>query len=245
MRNAGIGGFDFEQNDFIFTFENNRKCIVQLSKNDQSVSNTIKRIASALTKNLNQSENEILEHCMHDIEDQLVERRYDVFNLSVSNNPNLNSKDSDDNDPETQPKKQFIDDINNLRKKYKESETTFEHVTVSHDQSKGGSRTGFESKIDTAIEDIALQEVLSLIESAKGNQIAVDTVVASVWSTHEQIRNYLGDTLTTRDNGRIRELYLRIIRHPDIEVIKYKQLIVRWSDKESPSETPDQDSNSP
>jgi hypothetical protein len=159
-----------------------------------SYSHIIKRIASALAKNLNLSENEILEHCMHDIEDQLIGRRHDIFNLSDSNNPNLNSKYS----------------------------------------------------VDTAIEDIALQEILCVIESAKGDQIAVDTVVVSVGGIYEQIRNYLGDTLTTRDNGRIRELYLRIIRHPNIEVIKHKpQLIVRWCNKESLSETSDRDSNSP
>jgi hypothetical protein len=194
MLNAGISRFDLEQNYFIFALENNRKCIVQLSKNDQCISNIIKRIASALAKNLNLSENEILEHCMHDIEDQLIGRRHDIFNLSDSNNPNLNSKYS----------------------------------------------------VDTAIEDIALQEILCVIESAKGDQIAVDTVVVSVGGIYEQIRNYLGDTLTTRDNGRIRELYLRIIRHPNIEVIKHKpQLIVRWCNKESLSETSDRDSNSP
>jgi hypothetical protein len=194
MLNAGIGGFDFEQNHFIFAFENNRKCTVQLTKNDQSISNTIKRIASTLAKNLNQSENEILEHCMRDIENQLVERRYEIFNFSVTNNPNLNSKYS----------------------------------------------------VNTAIEDIALQVVLSVIESAKGDQIAVSTVVASVWSTHAQIQNYLGDTLTTRDNGRIRELYLRIIRHPNTEVIKHKpQLIVKWSDKKPSSKALDPESNPP
>lgn len=246
MRNAGIGGFDFEQNSFIFTFENNRKCTIQLPKNDQSISNAIQRIASTLAKNLDQSENEILEHCMHDIEDQLIKRRYEVFNLSVSNNSNLSSKDIDGNDHETQPKKQFIDDVNNLRKKYKESKTIYEYVTVSHDQSKSGCRTGFESKIDTPIEDIALQEVLSFIESANGYQIAVSTAVIAVWGAHRKIRNYLGDKLTSRENRRIRNLYLRIIRHPNIEVVRHKpQLIVRWSDKELPSETLDLESNPP
>ena len=59
-------------------------------------------------------------------------------------------------------------------------------VAVSHDQSKGGCRTGFESKIDTVIEDIAFQEVLSVIKSAKGHQIAISTAVTSVWNAHER-----------------------------------------------------------
>jgi hypothetical protein len=108
----------------------------------------------------------------------------------------------------------------------------FQRVTASHDN----CHTEFESKINSRIEDIALQEVLSIIESAKGLQIAVSSAVASARNKREQIRKYLGDKLTTRDNRRIRDLYLRIIRHPSIEVIKHKpQLIVRWSDKESSS----------
>jgi predicted transcriptional regulator len=114
----------------------------------------------------------------------------------------------------------------------------FQRVTASHDENGDDCHTEFESKINTGIEDIVFQEVLSIIESAKGLQIAVSTAVASAWNAHEQIRNYLGDKLTTRDNRRIRDLYLRIIRHPSIEVIKHKpQLIVRWSDKELSSDT--------
>jgi hypothetical protein len=99
-------------------------------------------------------------------------------------------------------------------------------------------------KIDTEIENRALQEVLSVIKSAKGHHIAVSTAVASTHNAHEQIGSYLGDKLTTRENRRIRDLHLRVVRHPNIEVIKHKpQLIVRWSDKEPSSEEVDQDSN--
>jgi hypothetical protein len=98
----------------------------------------------------------------------------------------------------------------------------FQRVTASHDKVGDDYHTEIESKINAKIEDIILQEVLSIIKSAKGHQIAVSTAVASVSNRHEQIRNYLGDKLTTRDNRRIRELYLRIIRHLSIKVIKYK-----------------------
>jgi hypothetical protein len=120
----------------------------------------------------------------------------------------------------------------------------FQRVTTSYDENDDICHIGSDSKIDTRIESRALQEVLSIIESAKGHQIAVSTAVTSVWDAHEQIRNFFGTKLTTRENRRIRDLYLRMIRHPNIEVIKYKpQLIVRWSDKEPQSETKDLDSN--
>lgn len=127
-----------------------------------------------------------------------------------------------------------------------ESSKDFQSVTLSHDRNKNDAcHTEHESKIDTGIGDIILQKILSTIESAKGHQIAVSTVVTRVWNTSEQIQNYLGDKLTTRENRRVRDLYLKIIRHPNIEVVIHKpQLIVRWCNKESP-ETSDRDSNSP
>jgi hypothetical protein len=124
--------------------------------------------------------------------------------------------------------------------------SNFQSVTVSHDRNKNDAcHTEHESKIDTEIEDTILQKILSNIKSAKGHPIVVSTVVTCVWNSSEQIQKYLGDKLTTRENRRIRDLYLRIIRHPNIEVVKHKpQLIVKWSDKEpSSSETVDQDSD--
>lgn len=132
-----------------------------------------------------------------------------------------------------------VDNFLPVRSKY------FQRVTASHDENGDDRHTEFESTINSRIEDILLQEVLSIIGSVKGLEIAVSTAVTSVWNRHERIRNYLGDKLTTGENRRIRDLYLRIIRHPNIEVIKHKpQLIVRWADKELPSETSDQDSHS-
>ena len=116
-----------------------------------------------------------------------------------------------------------------------EGSEIFQSVTMSSDRSEDDAcHTEHESNIDTGIEDIILKKILLIIESTKGHQIAVSTVITCVWNTSEQIQNYLGDKLTTRENRRIRDLFLRIIRHPNIEVVKHKpQLIVRWSDKES------------
>jgi hypothetical protein len=51
---------------------------------------------------------------------------------------------------------------------------------------------------------------------------------------NEEIRAYLGDKLTSRENRKVRDLCLLIIRHPNIKVIKHKpQLIVRWSSSSS------------
>jgi hypothetical protein len=162
---------------------------------------------------------------------QDTEQEYSVSNYSNYDNSNINEQliGRDDNSTKNL--------LAPLGSKY------FQRVTASYDENDDICHMGSDSKIDTRIENIPLQEVLSVIESAKSHDIAVSTAVASTCNAHNQIRNYLGDKLTTRENRRIRDLYLRIIRHPNIEVIKYKpQLIVKWLDKEQSSETVDQDS---
>ena len=43
------------------------------------------------------------------------------------------------------------------------------------------------------------------------------------------MRSYLGDKLTSRENKKVIDLCLMIIRHPNIDVVKHKpQVIVRW-----------------
>jgi hypothetical protein len=159
--------------------------------------------------------------------DTFLHRKLKTLNNPDSHPPNTNGDNSS------------VDNFLPVRSKY------FQHVTASYNENGDDCHTEHESKIDTRIEDIILQKFLSFIESAKGHQIAVSTVMTCVWNASEQIQNYLGDKLTTRENRRIRELYLRIIRHPNIEVVKHKpQLIVRWSNGELPSETLDLEFNS-
>ena len=89
------------------------------------------------------------------------------------------------------------------------------------------------------LEAITLQEILSMIKAANGSQMVVNTCIASTHSSNEQIRSYLGDTLTPRENRKVRNLYLKIIRHHNIEVIKHKpQLVVRWVKDNSPQNKP-------
>jgi hypothetical protein len=126
MQNAGITEFVLDQNDFIFAIQGNKRRTIQLSRSEQSISAIIKKIVKSLTKELDGSDKVILEHCLHDIEDQLIERRSEIFNLPNSDNQKSNSKEGDENDPDRRSKKQFVDDVNNLREKFKESRTTYE-----------------------------------------------------------------------------------------------------------------------
>ena len=107
----------------------------------------------------------------------------------------------------------------------------FQHVTPSH------CHTILESAINPVsadTEDIAFEQILSMIKAANGPQVALSSCIISIHSRNEQIRNYLGDNLTSRDNRKVRNLSLKIIRHHNIEVVKYKpQLVVRWVEANS------------
>lgn len=51
----------------------------------------------------------------------------------------------------------------------------------------------------------------------------------------------MGEKLTQRENKRVKNLCLMIIRHQNIEVVKYKpQLVVKWSSLQTEQHSHDQ-----
>jgi hypothetical protein len=120
----------------------------------------------------------------------------------------------------------------------------FQRVTVSQSQSHGlhtpaqlSSTTILPtqpSPEEKAVLKAVLEAILDEIKSANGSQVAVNAVISSSCSKSEEIRAYLGDKLTSRENRKVRDLFLMIIRHPDIDVVQHKpQLVVRWSSSAS------------
>lgn len=72
-----------------------------------------------------------------------------------------------------------------------------------------------------------------MIRGANGSEIAFNFVVESVHFQNERIKLYVGEKLTSRENKKVRNLALEIIRNKNIEVIKHKpQLLVRWNSSE-------------
>ncbi len=79
--------------------------------------------------------------------------------------------------------------------------------------------------------NLVFQELLDIIKLANGSSIAFNSAIESLCKNNEVTRNYLGDKLTARENRDVRELQLKVIRHPNIEVIKHKpQLLIRWKE---------------
>jgi hypothetical protein len=112
-------------------------------------------------------------------------------------------------------------------------------VTLSHGHIQSlptleTSSSSCEDSTQNIAEHLVLDQILDTIKLANGSQIAVNSAIQSACSMNEEIRAYLGDKLTSRENRKVRDLCLLIIRHPNIEVIKHKpQLIVRWSSSSS------------
>ena len=79
----------------------------------------------------------------------------------------------------------------------------FPRVTPSHCHTPGESAI---RPVPADLEAITLQEILSIIKAANGSQVAPGTCIASLHSRNEQVRDYLGDNLTSRDNRKVRNL---------------------------------------
>lgn len=106
----------------------------------------------------------------------------------------------------------------------------FQLVTQSH----GHTQSLLEESEDIAIgENLAFDEILTVIKEANGFHIAVNSAIQSAYNRSKSVRAHIGDKLTQRENKRVKNLCLKIIRHENIEVVKHKpQLIVKWCNDE-------------
>ena len=117
-------------------------------------------------------------------------------------------------------------DITEKNNTYLWGSNRFQRVTQSH----GHTPTESASRAISADgEDFVLEHTLSLIKDANGSQLAVNAIIEALHNQNEQVKNYLGNNITSRDNRKVKNLCLKIVRHDNIEVIKYKpQLVVKW-----------------
>jgi hypothetical protein len=111
---------------------------------------------------------------------------------------------------------------------------SLQHVTQSHSHMQSSllpeEDEGFLDDAAKAEEGPIFQEILTIIEEANGFQVAVNSAIQTAYNRSEQVRNYFGDKLTQRENKRVKNLCLKVIRHSNIEVVKHRpQLVVKWS----------------
>lgn len=106
------------------------------------------------------------------------------------------------------------------------------HVTESLGQRQ------MESDHTSKNDDSILEQILNIIREANGSSVSVNSTIESVYRSNHKVRVFLGDKLTSRDNRKVRELCLNIIRHQNIEVVKHRpQLLVKWSNVDGEAAT--------
>lgn len=171
------------------------------------------------------------------------------LNQQLSNNNNNNNESQDDNHNnkliKTAAAAANTPDKHNTEKRNLPlwGSKSFERVTVSQEDQNclDPNEASLSVKGNDHSKDptfyIALQEILNSIKFANGSIISVNSAIESAHRNNELVRNYLGEKLTSRENRKVLDLNLAIIRHKNIEVVKRKpQLLVRWHEVDQSSE---------
>ncbi len=119
MKNAGISEFILNGFDFFIRFKEGGMRGISFSPKGDSISGIVRKITRKLSNILNK---EMEKSALGDIENQLIERRDDIFgianNEAQSNHPN--------DDLEYKEKTEFIHEVTNLREHNKVVGTTYE-----------------------------------------------------------------------------------------------------------------------
>jgi hypothetical protein len=110
------------------------------------------------------------------------------------------------------------------------STVSLEHVTESNEV-VCHTPSGLSIENNDSAFNSVLHELLDFTKLSNGSSISFNSAIQSICKNNEVTRNYLGDKLTARENRSVRDLYIKVIRHPNIEVIKHKpQLLIKWKE---------------
>jgi hypothetical protein len=122
MKNIEIKDFILNRSDFEITLISGRKCCVLFSPKKTSIAEHAKSIEKKLWQDTNVKAGEnAFGSAIADIEDQLIRRRDEIFNISIEGRPaiGVNAEDLS--------KSKFKEDVTNLRNEFKQSDTTFQN----------------------------------------------------------------------------------------------------------------------
>jgi hypothetical protein len=78
--------------------------------------------------------------------------------------------------------------------------------------------------------DLTRNKILEEIKKVNGSVVSVGNVLELIHKQYEFVRIHIGNKLSQRENRKVRQLYLDIIRNNNIEVVKHRpNLLVRWN----------------
>lgn len=124
MQAAGIESFKLIKNDFEFSLSGDKKCCIHFSPKKSSISEIVKNMDKKLWQVLDKeiTETDTFQAAIQDIENQLVKRRDEIYGTSA----NEGNTSSADNDQDNFAKQNYIHRVNEQRKKFKNSNVTYE-----------------------------------------------------------------------------------------------------------------------
>lgn len=117
IANIGIVKFILKNADFEFTWSNETKCCVAFNVKESSIGKVLTSIEKRLFKEVKGRVNEdIFEFVIRDIENQLIDKREEIFNLNkkkeLSNSYNKFNT-------------QFLEDVSRLREQFENSSNPY------------------------------------------------------------------------------------------------------------------------
>ena len=78
-------------------------------------------------------------------------------------------------------------------------------------------------------EDAVFEQILEAIRETNGHEISVNAIIESLRIQNERVKEYSGHVAIQKDNPNVKNIYLKIIRHNNIEVVRHRpDLIVKW-----------------
>src|SRR5690349_1054057 len=121
MKAAGIESF---KTDFELSISGDKKCCIHFSPKKNSIAELVEKTNRKLWQVLDKeiTETESFRLAVQDIENQLVKRRDEIFCTSTNNS----NTGADDNDEDAFARQKFSADVNEQRKKFKDSKITYE-----------------------------------------------------------------------------------------------------------------------
>jgi len=127
MKAVGIESFNLNRRDFELSITGGKRCCVDCSPKE-SMAHHVRGIKKRLSQELGDSEtkDKLIESAIQDIENQLVERRDEIYGMSSSNDHSCSDSGSTSVNPENHAKLKYIEKVKEQRKKFKESGVTYE-----------------------------------------------------------------------------------------------------------------------
>ena len=115
-------------------------------------------------------------------------------------------------------------------------EKYFTHVTLSHENCHTENKELKPNQKQDILKEV-IEDILKIIIEEHG-QIALNYVLQLACQKSNTVKEFLkNEKLTARDSRKVRNIFVEIIRHPNIKVVKKKpQLVVKWIEQENEKE---------